>query len=126
MPMTISIPLFWKPEDELPSTCGDEVTEAQLRALAEQLHARLLRAAAIVGRLRGAGWQNSLCLYDVECWTHWATPAQAEQELRKLGIDPADVHLDQLDDDGDYVDNEEEDDEAVRDMTAPGRQQHAI
>jgi hypothetical protein len=123
MAVSISIPLFMKPADEIPGS-GNEVTEAQLRALAEQLHARLLRAASIVGRLRAAGCGNSLCMYDVECWTDWPTPAQAEQELRKLGIDPADVHLDQLDDD--YVESPEDDDELLRDMTAPGRQQQAF
>jgi hypothetical protein len=65
-------------------------------------------------------------MYDVEYWTDWATPAQAEQQLRKLGIDPADVSLQQFDENGDYVDGQEDDDELLRDMAPPRRQQHAI
>jgi hypothetical protein len=125
MAVSISIPLFMKPADEIPGS-GDFVTEAQLGELAGELHARLMKAASIVGNLHAAGLENSLCMYDVEYWTDWATPAQAEQQLRKLGIDPADVSLQQFDENGDYVDGQEDDDELLRDMAPPRRQQHAI
>jgi hypothetical protein len=60
-----------------------------LRTLAEDLHARLHRAADTLDRLAAAGWRKQLAMHDV-LLLHPDVQAteEAVRRLRELGIDP--------------------------------------
>jgi Domain of unknown function (DUF6891) len=100
--------LFRKPGEELDE--GEEVTAAQLRALGQDLQERLQEAADVVEKLTGAGWETQMALYDVVL-SHPSvhTAAQAEAQLRGLGIDPECVAVEEWEGDWD----EELDDEGA-------------
>ncbi|MBV9125354.1 MAG: hypothetical protein JO112_18520, partial [Planctomycetes bacterium] len=63
MTTCLILPLFGKPGQELNE--GAEVTPRELRALAQDLQARLLEAANLVEKLTGAGWEAQMGLYDI-------------------------------------------------------------
>jgi hypothetical protein len=99
--------LFGKPGWELNE--GEEVTPEQLRALADDLHARLTEAADVLEKLTAAGWDAQMTLYDVFLsHTYITTAAQAEEKLLDLGIDPKLVAIDELEDEEEVEDVDEE------------------
>jgi ferredoxin-NADP reductase len=104
MSVSLMLHLFGKPEWEL-----NEVTPEQLRALGKNLHARLERAADIVEKLGNAGWEIEMALYDV-CMSHpyLDTKAAVEEKLQDLGIDPEEVHIEELPEEDEEEEPEEE------------------
>jgi hypothetical protein len=85
MGVTVSLPLFGAPEHELEERVGGK----ELRALADALHERLLRAADVLDRLKADGWSAQAALYELLlAHADVSTAAQAEQRLRAAGLDP--------------------------------------
>jgi hypothetical protein len=94
MSVTVSLFLFGKPGQELDE--GDEVTPAQLRRLAADLHDRLSWAAETVEKMTGAGWEAEMSLYDIFLHhPYLTTQAAVEQKLLDLGIDLEQLHIDE-------------------------------
>jgi len=108
MAVTLMVPLFGKPGQEIPE--GSEVTAQELRALGQDLQARLQEAADVVEKLTGAGWEAQMLLYDI-CLSHpyMQTAVQAEEKLHDLGINPESVIIDE------WPDEDEEDFEDMED-----------
>ena len=88
--------LFGKPGQELDE--GTEVTADQIRALAQNLNARLQATADMVEKLTKTGWEVQMALYDL-IMTHpyVTTETEARSRLDELGIDPDLVHIEELD-----------------------------
>lgn len=102
MTVTLNVPLFMKPGQELRE--GEDVTPEELRALGRDIHARLEQAAAVVEKLTAAGWEAQMCLYDIILSNPYIhTAAEAEGKLMDLGIDSEHVYIDE------WPDEEEED-----------------
>ena len=94
MGVVLTLTLFGKPGMELEE--GAAVTAQQLRDLGRDLLARLDKAADIVEKLTGAGWEAQMALYHISLvhpYIHSST--QAVQKLLDLGIDPEDVDIDE-------------------------------
>ncbi len=113
MSVTLNLHLYGKPGWMLRE--GEDVTPEELRALAADVHTRLLQCADIVEKLTGAGWEAQMLLYDI-CLSHpyITTAVQAEQKLHDLGIDPEALAIDVWEDEDDFDDEEfvaDEDDE---------------
>jgi hypothetical protein len=99
--------LFGKPGHELNE--GGDVTGPEIRALAQCLSERLQRAAEIVEKMTGAGWDAQMGLYDVMLSHPYVrTEAEARTRLDDLGIDPDEVCLMELEDEEDFEDDEEQ------------------
>jgi hypothetical protein len=95
--VTLTIYLFGKPGMELEE--GAEVTPEQLRALGDDLRARLHETAEVVEKLTNAGWQAEMLLYDVMFSHPYVTSAvQAEEKLHELEIDPDKLCIDEWED----------------------------
>jgi hypothetical protein len=106
MSVMLMMYLFGKPGQELDE--GEEVTPQQLRALAEDLHARLTEAADVVEKLTAAGWEAQMTLYDISLsHPYITTAAQAEEKLLDLGIDPKLVAIDEWEDEEEIEDPED-------------------
>src|SRR5208337_3168620 len=102
MSVSVFLPLFLKPGDELEE--GADVTEVELQELALDLHDRVQTTASILSKLRRDGWTAQTSLYTVDCaHVDVSTAQQAEHRLRQLGIDPADLTIDECDDEEDCV-----------------------
>jgi hypothetical protein len=87
MGVTVCLPLFGHPGRELEE--GRPLKGRQLRDLAEDLHARLLRAAGVLDKLEAGGWTTQAAMFDV-LLHHPAvgTREEAVARLRALEIDP--------------------------------------
>jgi hypothetical protein len=87
MGVAVCLPLFGNPGRELEE--GRPLRGRQLRDLAEELHARLLRAADLLDKLEADGWKTQVAQFDV-LLEHPAvqTQEQAVTRLRALEIDP--------------------------------------
>src|SRR5258708_2083306 len=109
MAIQLEVPLFLKPGDHLDE--GQPVTPQQLRELADGLHELLTTAAKTVEILEGQGWGNQMSLYSIslEPDTQFATVAEAEAALQRLGVHPEAVAI---------FDDEEEDDLVEADSKA--------
>jgi hypothetical protein len=102
MGVTVCLPLFGNPGRELEE--GRPLKGGQLRDQAEELHARLLRAADVLDKLEADGWTTQVAMFDV--LLHHAavqTQEQAVARLRALEIDPEQLMI---------VEDVEEEDEA--------------
>ena len=87
MGVTISLPLFGEPGRELGD--GAALSARQLRELAASLHERLDAAATMLDALSGAGWTARVALFDAILeHARVFTRAEAERQLRELGLDP--------------------------------------
>ncbi len=108
MAVSILLHLFGKPAWELDRE-GEEVEPGELRALADDLHARLRAAADALERLTAKGWEATLTLYDVDLGHPYIrTEADARNHVADLGLDPDAFSYLEYDDEED----EEEWDEA--------------
>jgi hypothetical protein len=85
MGVTVCLPLFGAPEHEL----EERATSKELRALADSLRERLLRAADALDRLTADGWSAQPAAFEL-ILSHpgVASKEQAEQRLRAAGLDP--------------------------------------
>lgn len=101
MSVTLTIPLFGKPGQELAE--GEEVTAVQLRELGRDLEARLEHAADLVDKLTAAGWEAQMTLYDVMLAHPYITTAvQAEEKLQDLGIESDRIYIDEWEDEEEF------------------------
>src|SRR5262249_43563726 len=92
MAVNVCLPLFGNAGQELEE--GARVTGQQLRTLADELQQRLQKAADILDKMAAAGWMAETALYDVLLQHDQVhTQAEAEQRLRELGIDPAELMI---------------------------------
>ncbi len=82
MAVKLNVHLFGKPGEMI-----GEVTPEALRALADELHARLDKAAHAVENLTARGWKARVAVHEL-CLSHphVTTPMQAERVLHKLGV----------------------------------------
>ncbi len=103
MGVTVCLPLFCNPGRELEE--GRPLRGRQLRDLAEELHARLLRAADVLDKLESDSWTTQVAMFDV-LLHHPAvrTQEQAVARLRALEIDPEQMMI---------VEDVEEDEDAA-------------
>jgi hypothetical protein len=92
MAVNVCLPLFGNAGHELEE--GASVSGQQLRTLADELQERLRKAADTLDKLVSAGWTAQTALYDVLLQHDQVqTRADAEQRLRDLGIDPAELMI---------------------------------
>ncbi|MFX1520197.1 MAG: hypothetical protein ACFFCD_09790 [Promethearchaeota archaeon] len=105
----ISIWLFGKPSHEM-AIEGGEATPKMLREKAVELKERLERAAEIFEELARNGWELAECygsVYDLS-FTKDVNETQAKEELKKLGIDPEEVNILELEDEDEFDEFDEE------------------
>jgi hypothetical protein len=106
MSVTIILPLFGKPGQELDE--GGEVTDRQLRELGDDLRNRLHEAGDIVEKLTATGWEAQMALYDVMLsHPYVSTEAQARDKLEDLGIDPEGLLIEEWEDEEDEIDEQD-------------------
>lgn len=88
MSVNVCLPLFGAPVHELEA--DKNVSGRQLRTLADELRERLLKAAEVLDKLKAAGWNAHVAMYEVGL-THAGveTREQAEQLLRANGVEPS-------------------------------------
>jgi hypothetical protein len=88
MGVTVCLPLFGNPGHELEE--GAPASSKDLRALADAMRERLYQAADSLDQLTADGWSGYYAMFDV-ILTHTQvnTHEQAEERLRAVGIDPA-------------------------------------
>ncbi len=87
MGVTVCLPLFGHPGRELEE--GRPLRGRQLRDLAEEMHARLVRAADVLDKLEADGWTTQVAMFDVLLHhSRVQTQEQALARLRALEIDP--------------------------------------
>ena len=92
MTVHVCLPLFGEPARELEGEAT--LSGRQLRDLAEQLRERLEKAADTLDRLRDAGWQARVALYEVVLTRGGVeTREQAEQQLRAAGVNPDEMMI---------------------------------
>lgn len=89
--INLSIYLYGKPEWNLGNT-QDSLSPKLIRKHAEDLHQHLNEVAKTIEKLQTADWSCDLALYSLELYKG-ITKKQAEQELKKLKIDPDLVNL---------------------------------
>jgi hypothetical protein len=88
MAVHVSLFLFSKPAHELDKE-GEEITGADVRALAEEMHQRLLKTAEAIEKLTAHGWEATMMLYDVALSHPYInTEAEARDRIADLGLDP--------------------------------------
>jgi hypothetical protein len=106
MAVHISLFLFSKPAHELDRE-GEEVEPNEVRALAQEIHHRLMKTAEYLEKLTAAGWEATLLLYDI-CLVHpyITTEAEARGRIEDMGLNPDDFCFMEFEDDDDW---EEED-----------------
>jgi hypothetical protein len=101
MGVTVCLPLFGNPGQELEE--GALAKSKELRELGDALRERLTQTADALDRLTADGWSGSYAMHDIILHhPRVATRAQAEERLRAVGIDPAQLLI---------VEDVEEDDE---------------
>src|SRR5262249_40901504 len=77
---------------------GAEVTADELRALGQNLNARLQTTADMVEKLTKSGWEVQMALYDlIMSHPYVTTETEARSRLDELGIDPDLVHIEEFD-----------------------------
>ena len=100
MAVSLNLFLFGKPGQELNE--GGPITAPELRALSQELQARLEEIATIVEKLTAAGWEAQMGLYDINLYHPYInTATHAEEKLRELDIDPQRVIIDEWEDEDD-------------------------
>jgi len=93
----ISIYLFGKPSWEM-NIEGGKATPQMLRAKGEELKVRLYEAADVLEKLLKNGWtlvEAYGALYDLQLYKD-ITLKEAREELKKLGINPEEYHLEEI------------------------------
>jgi hypothetical protein len=92
MGITVCLPLFGNPGHELEVDEGDPAKSKDLRRLGDALRDRLAKAADDLDKVNADGWSAHLGMYDL-ILTHpdVDTRAMAEDRLRAIGIDPAEL-----------------------------------
>jgi len=90
MGITVCLPLFGNPGHELEMEEGDPAKSKDLRKLGDALRDRLVKAADELDKLHADGWSAHVAMYDL-ILTHPQvdTREKAEEHLRAIGIDPA-------------------------------------
>ena len=85
MSVIICLPLFGPPGRELDE--GTALHSRQLRELATELQARLLKAADMVDRLRADGWAIEVAMYEALLSQKGVeTEEEAAKRLQALGM----------------------------------------
>jgi hypothetical protein len=102
MGVWVNLHLFGKPGYELRE--GEDVTPEELRALADNMQARLREAADIVEKMTGAGWCAQMGLYDIFLSHPFMnTKVHVEEQLQNLGIDPELLWIDEMEDEEEFL-----------------------
>jgi hypothetical protein len=103
MNVSVELPLWGKPGDDLPE--GEEITAEELREQAAQMHEHLLEVTEIVEKVASLGWKASVAMYELqlELPEEITTADQAEQKLLDLGIDTSLVQISEWSDEDDKV-----------------------
>ena len=106
----ISIWLFGKPSHEM-AIEGGNATPKMLREKAVELKERLERAAEIFEALDRNGWELAECygsVYEL-IFTKDITEMQTNEELKRLGINPEEINILELEyeDEDEYKDEDE-------------------
>lgn len=93
--VTVSVFLFGKPAWEIERLEGSPVDIELLAAVAacgQELAKRLGRAAEVGRKLVAGGWEGTGLLYDIEFYKEVALK-DAEEELKRMGIEPDEVSI---------------------------------
>jgi hypothetical protein len=107
MAVHISVFLFSKPAHELDKE-GEEISGADVRALAEEMHQRLLHTAEVLDKLTAHGWEATMMLYDVALSHPYInTEAEARDRIADLGIDPDRICFMEFEDEEEWDEEEE-------------------
>src|SRR5262245_22566695 len=106
MGVHISLFLFSKPAHELDRE-GEEIEPAEVRALAQELHHRLMETADYLEKLTAHGWEASMMLYDV-CLSHpyITTEAEARGRIEDMGLNPDHFCFMEFDDEEEWDDED--------------------
>ncbi len=101
MSVNVCLPLFGAPGHELEAESA--VSGRHLRTLGEELRERLRKSAEILDKLEAAGWHGQLTMYEVALTRKGVeTREQAEEQLRSIGVDPAELMIiEEVEDEGD-------------------------
>jgi hypothetical protein len=97
----VTVPLFWRPQDELRSEeGGDPNPQQELRRLADDLHKRLYEAADIIEKLTANGWYVNMEMYEVTFLrSGFTTASKVRKYLEGLHIDPEIADIRECEDD---------------------------
>src|SRR5262249_30708294 len=108
MPVTVSLYLFGKPAVELDKE-GESIEAADVRALAEGLHARLTAAADAIDKLGANGWEATMALYDVMLSHPYIdSEADARGRIEDLGLNPDDFFYMEFEDEEGFEEERED------------------
>jgi hypothetical protein len=90
MSVNVCLPLFGTPAHELEA--DKALTSRHLRTLGDELRERLQKAADLLDKLKAAGWSAQLAMYElILAYPGVETRDQAEERLRAIGVDPAEL-----------------------------------
>ena len=97
--------LFGKPAWELDM---EEASAEEIRKKGDEIKERLYRIAAIMEKLEQAGWERySASLYSISFYKE-INEEEAKEELRRLGIDPEEVSLMEIEEEEEEAEEEAE------------------
>ena len=93
--------LFGKPEWEIENM--EEVSAEEIRKKGDEIKERLYRIASIMEKLEQAGWERySASLYSISFYKE-INEEEAREELRRLGIDPEEVSLMEIEEEDEEI-----------------------
>lgn len=92
----VIVHLFGKPAWEMKIEGQEKIFPSMLREKGVELKERLERAATILETLTKNGWSVYGTLYDLNFSKDVDTEEEAKEELKKLGIDPDEVSIIEL------------------------------
>ena len=97
--------LFGKPAWELDM---EEASAEEIRKKGDEIKERLYRIAEIMEKLERAGWERySASLYSISFYKE-INEEEAKEELRRLGIDPEEVSLMEIEEEEEEAEEEED------------------
>ena len=97
--------LFGKPAWELDM---EEASAEEIRKKGDEIKERLYRIAEIMEKLEHAGWERySASLYSISFYKE-INEEEAKEELRRLGIDPEEVSLMEIEEEEEEAEEEED------------------
>ena len=97
--------LFGKPAWELDM---EEASAEEIRKKGDEIKERLYRIAEIMEKLEQAGWERySASLYSISFYKE-INEEEAKEELRRLGIDPEEVSLMEIEEEEEEAEEEAE------------------
>ena len=92
MSVNVCLPLFGTPAHE--HEAEQAISGKQLGTLGEELRERLQRAADLLERMQSEGWSSQVAMYEIVLTRSGVeSGAQAEQQIRAIGIDPCELMI---------------------------------